>query len=637
MNKTLLLRLVFFFSFSIAVTEYVNAQLIGTNIFLKGTYVEVGINHCGAYGSGSLPPAGYHPSPFLPGLGFVADSDEDGWGTGTPAYCGDYFVPGSPVEGWGIQVGATTWYNTDQYCSPFSVPGSVTDYTYASGVYTGVWDGDVSSENLHITQTTTLPEDKAYFVTRILLCNEGATDLNDVYYMRNVDPDNDEPWSGDFTTDNIIVYQPPTDPDALVTSEGLTYGCFLGLGARDLNARVTWGNFSTTAGTPQQVWNGLVGYSLSGSSTGDIANSISIYIPTIPAGECKCIAFAYILNVDDLDEALEATTAVGVTADDIDITASGVTLICPGDSVNLEITNSEGYEWTWDPPTGLSTTTGDSVWASPAVTTDYVATGVGICGTLTRNVTVEVPLPPVADAGPDKFLCRGSSVGLDGSGGVTYEWQPPSYLDDVLVATPTCTDPLTNMVYSLIVADANGCKDTDQVNVTLYPDPVIDAGVDQLMIKGGFAQLNATGGVTYTWTPGATLNDSTIANPIATPEDTTMYYVTGIDENGCVGFDSVTVFVIDNITIVSPNAFTPNGDGLNDSYRPYMIGPGEIENFMVYDRWGKELFASNDINIRWDGTYGGKQQEVGTYIVYITAKNYLGEELKRSATLTLLR
>ena len=101
------------------------AQIVGANAFMQGTYVEIGVNTCGAYGSGSAPPAGYHPSPFLSGLGFVADSDQDGWDVGTPEYCGDYFVPGSPVEGWQIQIDGNTWTNTDQFCWTSEVPGDM--------------------------------------------------------------------------------------------------------------------------------------------------------------------------------------------------------------------------------------------------------------------------------------------------------------------------------------------------------------------------------------------------------------------------------------------------------------------------------------------------------------------------------
>ncbi|MFI5170820.1 MAG: hypothetical protein ACHQFW_00430, partial [Chitinophagales bacterium] len=59
--------------------QNLTAQIVGANAFLKGNFVEVGINQCGAYGSGNTPPVGYHPNPGLPGLGFVADWESDGW------------------------------------------------------------------------------------------------------------------------------------------------------------------------------------------------------------------------------------------------------------------------------------------------------------------------------------------------------------------------------------------------------------------------------------------------------------------------------------------------------------------------------------------------------------------------------
>ena len=103
-------------------------QIIGSNCFLKGNYVEVGVNQCGAYGSNESPPGDYHETTPFTGLGFVADPGEDGWDVGDPVFCGDYFVPGSPVEGWQVQIGATTYTNTDQSCGGAEIPGSITDH-----------------------------------------------------------------------------------------------------------------------------------------------------------------------------------------------------------------------------------------------------------------------------------------------------------------------------------------------------------------------------------------------------------------------------------------------------------------------------------------------------------------------------
>src|ERR1022692_575080 len=97
-----------------------HGQLVNCNVFLQGSYLEVGININGAYGTSTDAPSGYHPRPDGGGLnntctgicggstnvlGFVADPAEDGWTVGSPAYCGDYFLPGYPQEGWSIEVG----------------------------------------------------------------------------------------------------------------------------------------------------------------------------------------------------------------------------------------------------------------------------------------------------------------------------------------------------------------------------------------------------------------------------------------------------------------------------------------------------------------------------------------------------
>src|SRR6185312_4144662 len=97
----------------------VHAQLDTCNVFLQGNYIVVGININGAYGSSCIAPAGYHGRSGGAGMqntctgicsstqlniGFIADPDKDGWTKGTPAYYGDFFLPGDPQEGWSLQV-----------------------------------------------------------------------------------------------------------------------------------------------------------------------------------------------------------------------------------------------------------------------------------------------------------------------------------------------------------------------------------------------------------------------------------------------------------------------------------------------------------------------------------------------------
>lgn len=250
--------------------------------------------------------------------------------------------------------------------------------------------------------------------------------------------------------------------------------------------------------------------------------------------------------------------------------------------------------------------------------------------------TLTVAPSPVADAGPDVYVCRGQSANFDGGGADTYMWTPPTYLDDPTLEDPLVT-PLTNNYYQLIASDIYGCSDTDDAWVYLYPDPVIYAGEDVILMLGSEVELNATGGVTYTWTPVESLTNPDISNPIAFPEDTTMYVVTGTDANGCVSTDTVFVYVIEDSDIWSPTAFTPNGDGLNDTYKPGFIGIGTITDFSIYNRWGKLVYYSDDPEIGWDGTMNSQEQEIGTYVVVIKGATQFGDLVSKTTTVALLR
>ena len=228
------------------------AQISSGEGFLQGQYVEVGVNACGVFGGNNGPLTALGPGPLGPwhpnvgvGLGFVADADQDGWDVGFPDRCGDYFVPGSPEESWALQVGTGTVFRNAQLgCTTSDIPGSVSTYTDLGTARELVWEGDLISGgvNIGIKQTTVLPTDKLYFVTFVELTNNGAATVNDLYYGRSVDPDNEQPTSGDFTTTNTVLLQPPTDDDALVGAVGTDFGCFLGLGARDTDARAAIGS-----------------------------------------------------------------------------------------------------------------------------------------------------------------------------------------------------------------------------------------------------------------------------------------------------------------------------------------------------------------------------------------------------------
>jgi hypothetical protein len=313
-NKLLLLLL-----FVITVTLG-NAQIVGANAFLKGTFVEAGINSCGSFGSSILPPAGFHPTET--GISFVADGDMDGWATGSPNYCGDYSIPGSPVEGWSIELNGISYTNTDQFCSIDEISGAVTDYTTGPTWSSVTWEGNVGAPNVHVKQVSSLNINDLYILNTITITNEGASTITPVYYKRNIDPDNDQPWSGDFTTANLIVSNPPAFESALIQSSGLTYGCYLGIGSANNDARVSYGNFGTDDALPSSAWNGTGGYSIIGSSTMDVANQITFKKASLASGESVEFKFVYIFSETAVAEALAATEDIFVCNPPIDISDS---------------------------------------------------------------------------------------------------------------------------------------------------------------------------------------------------------------------------------------------------------------------------------------------------------------------------
>jgi len=391
------------------------AQVISGNAFMQGTYVEIGIAPCGSFGSSIAPPTGFHPTEF--GLGFVADADRDGWNTGSPNYCGDYFLPGTPEEGWAIQIDGIA-YNNNQVCSEEGIIGSISNYSETSDEISVNWEGAVNG--LSVRKEVVLPVDSLYFISTVTLTNTTSDTLRDVYYMRNVDPDQEQNWSGDYATTNAVVDQNPNPPCnvALVSASGGTYGCYLGLGTKHADARVTIGGFSNRS--PYDVWHGVGELQQSGSITNDVAISLAFNLGDLAPGERKTFAYAYVLSGDMINSALNAT--------DLNFNVSGASIqtgatvpTCSGGDIPLTIENAGSYTWNWSPAAGLNTTTGANVIANVSTPTTYTATGTGPCGTVSLEITLDPQtLPTPSSAGS----ISGPSSTCPSSSGIIYSVDP---------------------------------------------------------------------------------------------------------------------------------------------------------------------------------------------------------------------
>ncbi|MCF8460538.1 MAG: PKD domain-containing protein [Flavobacteriales bacterium] len=188
------------------------------------------------------------------------------------------------------------------------------------------------------------------------------------------------------------------------------------------------------------------------------------------------------------------------------------------------------------------------------VTHTYTAAGTyNVTMTITtEGCTEDTVIPiiikpvPVVDLGIDKNLCIGSTVQLNSPntlGAGTYVWSPGTALSSTSIASPV-SSATVNTNYTLTFIAANGCSDSDVIQVHVNPLPTANAGLDQTMCEGDQAALQATGGTSYAWTPAGSLSNAAVANPTASPISTTTYTVTATDANNCTDTDDLIITVV---------------------------------------------------------------------------------------------
>jgi hypothetical protein len=234
---------------------------LDSDVFLKTSLIELGIHPASSFGSqNNIPPDhGFAFSKYCADcrLGFICDYDSDGLTVGYPPYSGDYFVPGSPVEGWSVQyttpAGTKRFRNAGllglQEISPDKISITSDDVAQSS-----VWTGH--NDEIEMTVTTTVPYGKQTFYVDACVTNKSPFNLIGLHYMRNVDPDQTVNWNSDYTTYNFVKYQPSgfgypeyvNSEDstlAVVVARGLPgYEKFvLALGAADSRAFASHGGF----------------------------------------------------------------------------------------------------------------------------------------------------------------------------------------------------------------------------------------------------------------------------------------------------------------------------------------------------------------------------------------------------------
>jgi gliding motility-associated-like protein len=345
---------------------------------------------------------------------------------------------------------------------------------------------------------------------------------------------------------------------------------------------------------------------------------------------------------DNLGCSATFNTVVGLTSN-LTFTPQTDPFICEGTSTQLQL-NSNATIYSWTPATGLSNTTISNPVANPMVTTQYTVTAtLGRCSA-NDIVIVNVNAAPIPDAGPDGFICYGQTYQLQGSGAVQYTWTPSTNLSSTTISNPV-SSPVKTITYTLSqVIDAIGCKSltTDQVTVDVTPPIKVKTfPYDTIGYPGDQFQLNATSAATfYSWSPATGLSNPNIPNPVLTVGplgSDVLYQVIASTAAGCRGEGYVNLKVYKGPELYVPNAFTPNGDGLNDLFYPFPVGIKSINYFKVFNRWGQLLFSSTTLYKGWDGKLRGVEQPSGVYAFMAQGVDKNDKLLTRQGTVMLIR
>ncbi len=203
------------------------------------------------------------------------------------------------------------------------------------------------------------------------------------------------------------------------------------------------------------------------------------------------------------------------------------------------------------------------------------------------------------------------------------------------------TNGMVNVVLS--VTD-NGCTDTVSHAIMVSSVGVSLVAANTSVLLGEATTLTATAtsvppsNITYTWSPsGLSCVDAVCSGVLVTPTQNAVYSVTATNEYGCVASDEVNVSVVVRNAIIIPNAFSPNGDGVNDVFR---VTGENIANLQlaIYDRWGQKVFeADGDLDTGWDGTHNGIDAEIAVYVYYINVTFIDGRKDFFKGNVTLVR
>ncbi|WP_207492482.1 gliding motility-associated C-terminal domain-containing protein [Aridibaculum aurantiacum] len=298
--------------------------------------------------------------------------------------------------------------------------------------------------------------------------------------------------------------------------------------------------------------------------------------------------------------------------------------VCEG--ANASITATGGTMYAWNGPAGFSASSATvnipGITMARAGKYYVVVTNDAGCTALDSSDLAVQERPQASVLQDSVNICKGDSIQLQASGGVAYTWKPATGLSSAAVSSPNAS-PNSSIRYQVIVQDQQGCTDSAIVTVAVHDKPTVNAGADVVIAEGQAIQLNGSiqGDADFIWMPPLYINNPASLQPVVNPPADIVYVLQATSRAGCgLSADSVRVQVFKQVVV--PNAFSPNGDGINDKWIIPALQAYPGFDISVFDRYGRLVYSSSS-SFSWDGSNNGKILPVGTYYYLIDLKHNL--------------
>lgn len=385
-------------------------------------------------------------------------------------------------------------------------------------------------------------------------------------------------------------------------------------------------------------------WKINGSNIGSTNTSI-FQTSNLKAGDVvSCVMTSnasYCLTSKTATSNLITMTNASAGVASVTITASD-TVICAGSTVKFTAVPVNGgstpkYDWKIN---GIAQATNTPTFSTAALVNGDViscvltssanlcpASLIAISNAITiKSIPVSVAL--VSIVANDTLICTGSRVdftanAINGGSNPVYQWQlngaNASANSSVYASNSLNNNDVISCSLTSNMQCASSPVQSNKITMTVDDVPLIKMPNDTTIFAGSSIKLNTvvTGNVSsYTWSPSSTLSNSTIVSPTATPNITTTYKLLVNTPGDCKANGAVTIITITQVDI--PNAFSPNGDGVNDVWRIAGLSSYAGCTVEVFNRYGQIVFQSRGYNTPWNGTFKGHYIPVGTYYYIIT-------------------